>query len=192
MLRPCHAAFGPAALCLRCLLDELLQRLPAPAPRQPCCADGVDDEVDGCAGAAERGVVLEGELDARFLQLCCPGLEAARQALQRVRCLSQRPALVEQVQLHPTSSMHAILKDGLCIQLAATAGPCLHCVFALPPDMQGTVAWTLSRCCAGRQRADSKSRPVRQEGRAQDHAGLAAASSCRAALLRSSRTACAC
>lgn len=31
-LKPSHEAFGPAALCLRCLLDELLERLGPPRP----------------------------------------------------------------------------------------------------------------------------------------------------------------
>ena len=45
--------------------------------------------MEGAAdSAAERSVRVEGELDARFLLLCCPGLEQARQALQ-VRALSR-------------------------------------------------------------------------------------------------------
>ncbi|BDA45455.1 hypothetical protein COCOBI_07-2420 [Coccomyxa sp. Obi] len=37
-LKPAHESFGPAALCLRCLLDELLERLPPPLPdsEAPC------------------------------------------------------------------------------------------------------------------------------------------------------------
>jgi hypothetical protein len=33
-LRPSHKDFSPAALCLRCLLDDLLDRLPPAAPQQ--------------------------------------------------------------------------------------------------------------------------------------------------------------
>ena len=139
-LRPSHARFGPAALCLRALLDDLLQRLsplqvqlaasaplgaaagPTPAPEMlaaigarllptsplpdmtsqgTVCAEplqgvdlrttGVAEQGGGCSGVAdegaagsmaERSVRAEGELDARFLLLCCPGLEQARQVLQ--------------------------------------------------------------------------------------------------------------
>lgn len=36
-LKPCHKGFSPAALCLRCLLEDLLDRHPGPTPSKRDC-----------------------------------------------------------------------------------------------------------------------------------------------------------
>ncbi|KAK9901211.1 hypothetical protein WJX75_000422 [Coccomyxa subellipsoidea] len=79
-LKPSHEAFGPAALCLRCLLDELLERLGPPRPADSSPKPDLLELVPG--DALESSLAIENELDARFLLLCTPQLEQARHALQ--------------------------------------------------------------------------------------------------------------
>ena len=73
-LRPGHAGFGLPALCMRALLDELALHVPlTPAEGQLAADSAAADE------AAQRSTAVEGELDARFVQLCCPQLGQALQ-----------------------------------------------------------------------------------------------------------------
>ncbi len=62
----------------------MLQQLPPASMQLPRAGAREPEQARGWGGAAERSATLEGELDVRFLLLCCPGLEAARQALQQV------------------------------------------------------------------------------------------------------------
>ena len=73
-MRPGHASFRLPALCMRALLDELALHVPlTPAEGQVAADSAAADE------AAQRSTAIEGELDARFVQLCCPQLGQALQ-----------------------------------------------------------------------------------------------------------------
>ncbi|KAK9820041.1 hypothetical protein WJX72_005403 [[Myrmecia] bisecta] len=78
LLRPQHARFGLAAFCMRSILDDFWEHLGGEAvltARNACSL--------GPEGVAEDELrVLEGiNLDARYMQQCCPALEACRAAL---------------------------------------------------------------------------------------------------------------
>ena len=78
-LLPGSAQFGPVASCLRCVLDDHLE--------QSAEIDRTDSEADAAWLSAlqdwESTAELQGPVsDARYLQLCCPLLEQARQAIQ--------------------------------------------------------------------------------------------------------------
>ena len=73
-LRPGHAGFGQPALCMRALLDELALHVPLTPAEGQVAADSAAAEE-----AAQRSTAIEGELDARFVQLCCPQLGQALQ-----------------------------------------------------------------------------------------------------------------
>jgi len=85
-LQPRDAAFGPAALCLRCALDDAIGRLPPPPPQAP------EQQTNAAAAAGAAGLYGEelarqlaqadGLLDGRFMGLCCPPLQSCRAALQ--------------------------------------------------------------------------------------------------------------
>ena len=73
-LRPGHAAFTLPALCMRAVLDELAQHVPLSSAQ--------DDMTSREAQSEEltlSSIAVEGELDARFVQLCCPQLTSALQ-----------------------------------------------------------------------------------------------------------------
>ena len=73
-LRPGHAGFGLPALCMRALLDELALHVPLkPAEGHVAADSAAADE------AAQRSTAVGRELDARFVQLCCPQLGQALQ-----------------------------------------------------------------------------------------------------------------
>ena len=72
-LRPGHAAFRLPALCLRAALDELAQHVPLSA-----APDGVTLQDAALEEAVRLSMAIEGELDARFVQLCCPQLTALK------------------------------------------------------------------------------------------------------------------
>ena len=73
-LRPGHAAFKLPALCMRAVLDELAQHVPHNAPQ-----DGASLHDAALDKAVLSSVAIEGELDARFLQMCCLQLSTALQ-----------------------------------------------------------------------------------------------------------------
>ncbi|KAK9821451.1 hypothetical protein WJX81_000950 [Elliptochloris bilobata] len=80
VLRPGHPAFGPAALCLRCLLDMFMERMAAAGVALPQAKpDGGGATWETLVRVGETG---DGDVDARLLQLCCPLLDHARRALQ--------------------------------------------------------------------------------------------------------------
>lgn len=135
MLRPTCASFSPAALCLRCLLDEVLQQLPPAAAgvELPRAGAGEPDEAAGWGGAAERSAALEGELDVRFLLLCCPGLEAARQALQQVISCTSMPQVLPAAQAVTFARHeHSIIMRGSNRMSALPCSACMHCPHAIP------------------------------------------------------------
>ena len=70
-LRPGHATFRLPALCMRAALDELAQHVPLSA-----APDGVALQDAALKEAVLSSIAIEGELDARFVQLCCPQLSA--------------------------------------------------------------------------------------------------------------------
>ena len=79
-LRPGHAAFKLPALCLRAALDELALHVPLTSAQ---------DDVTPHHAALEEAVLLstavEGELDARFVQLCCPQLNSTLQVCEQLQ-----------------------------------------------------------------------------------------------------------
>lgn len=83
-LRPGHAAFTLPALCMRAVLDELAQHVPlSPAQDDVTLRKAQSEEL------ALASIAIEGELDARFVQLCCPQLTTALQVHQhpQPRCI---------------------------------------------------------------------------------------------------------
>ena len=85
MLLPEHPNFGLMQLCLRCVLDDHLEQA------QEIEVSEVELEGEWQAAVAQleqlsaEGGRLSG--DSRYMQLCCPALEGAHQALQ-VSCFS--------------------------------------------------------------------------------------------------------
>lgn len=76
-LRPASEQFGLAALCLRCVLDQLLGRLaPLVAAAAAVGSPGAQPPLQLHAAAATAAA------DPRFVELCCPMLEQARRVLQ--------------------------------------------------------------------------------------------------------------
>jgi hypothetical protein len=63
-LQPDAAGFGPAALCLRCVLDDALSRLP---PQQALKQQATV--------TAEQLAAADAALSSRFMQLACPPLQ---------------------------------------------------------------------------------------------------------------------
>ncbi len=80
-LRPGHAAFTLPALCMRAALDELAQHVPLSSAQ-----DGITSSEARSEELALSSIAFEGELDARFVQLCCPQLTTALQVHQHL-CL---------------------------------------------------------------------------------------------------------
>jgi hypothetical protein len=106
-LQPGSQGFGPAALCLRSLLEDCLAQAglqPAAAPAAAAAAaaaaagaeqpehhraNGGDCRGEGAPAPAAAQEALQQSLasplvehiDARYLELCCPGLEALRRQL---------------------------------------------------------------------------------------------------------------
>lgn len=70
-LRPGRAAFGLPALCMRAALDEMALHVPLSAG-----PDGATLQDAALEEAVLLSIAIEGELDARFVQLCCPRLSA--------------------------------------------------------------------------------------------------------------------
>lgn len=95
-LQPRDAAFGPAALCLRCALDDAIDRLPPPPPQAP------EQQTNAAAAAGAAGLhgeelarqlaQADGLLDGCFMRLCCPPLQSCRAALQVRSDLCQPPS----------------------------------------------------------------------------------------------------
>ena len=85
-LRPGHTAFKLAALCMRAMLDELALHVPLSVAR-----DGMPSHDAALEEAVLSSVAIEGELDARFVQLCCPQLTTALQVCHdaQTRCHEQ-------------------------------------------------------------------------------------------------------
>ncbi|KAI3423926.1 hypothetical protein D9Q98_009760 [Chlorella vulgaris] len=88
-LQPQHPGFSLAAFCLRSVLDDFAERIGphhlAPAPRSGTSNSSggsllVSSNGGGGTCAALAGLeAVDGLLDSRFLYLCCPSLEHARQ-----------------------------------------------------------------------------------------------------------------
>ena len=79
-LRPGHATFKLAALCVRAVLDEMALHVPLSSAQ--------DDSALHHAALEEAllsSTAIEGELDARFVQLCCPQLTTALQVSMDAR-----------------------------------------------------------------------------------------------------------
>lgn len=84
-LRPQRAGFSLAAFCLRSVLDDFAERMGPDLMPSRTLVDGGDGEADGGGEAAAGCPALaslaaaDGLLDSRFLHLCCPALDHARQ-----------------------------------------------------------------------------------------------------------------
>ena len=80
ILLPEHPAFGPLQLCLRCVLDTHFEH----AQEIELCEVETDDSWQEAVTSMEQVASEAGRLsgDSRYMQLCCPALEHARQALQ--------------------------------------------------------------------------------------------------------------
>ena len=80
ILLPQSAKFGPMALCLRTVLDEHLEQM-AEVEIMPEVMLGGDwlKALDSWQAAVK---LSRSVLDVRYMQLCCPLLEHARQAVQ--------------------------------------------------------------------------------------------------------------
>jgi hypothetical protein len=85
-LQPSSQGFGPAALCLRLLLEEcLLQAGLQPAAAAPAAAQAAAPAEQLAAHEALQlslASPLAALVDARFMDLCCPGLEGLRRQLR--------------------------------------------------------------------------------------------------------------
>ena len=96
MLLPSHPGFGPVELCVRCVLDDHLERVQEMQLNgEPPDASWTEalQEMQGVGGEPGR---LSG--DSRLMQLCCPTLEAARQALQVICTRRNLSSLDKQMQ----------------------------------------------------------------------------------------------
>lgn len=81
MLLPEHPDFGPTQLCLRCALDDQLEQVQEIELQDKAEIDAAWQEaVAALAQQPAEKQRLSG--DSRYMQLCCPALEGARQALQ--------------------------------------------------------------------------------------------------------------
>lgn len=76
LLQPGGAGFGPAALCLRCSLEDALPRL-LPSPQQQQQPSNYEPTILACELAAADAV-----LSGRFMELACPPLRFCRTQLQ--------------------------------------------------------------------------------------------------------------
>jgi hypothetical protein len=81
-LQPASASFGPAAFCLRAVLDEFAERM-GPELLGPSLGIDLNGGTDGgtACPALSSLATVDGLLDTRFLHLCCPVLEHGRQLL---------------------------------------------------------------------------------------------------------------
>ena len=73
--------FGPVAACLRCILDDHLERS-AEVEFAEVEVEADADWLGALQGWESIADLRRSVLDARYLQLCCPLLEQARQAIQ--------------------------------------------------------------------------------------------------------------
>ena len=80
MLLPEHPGFGPMQLCLRCVLDDHLEQAQEIEVSETELGEDWQAAVSQLEQLSAEGGRLSG--DSRYMQLCCPALESARQALQ--------------------------------------------------------------------------------------------------------------
>ena len=82
-LLPDSARFGPVALCLRCMLDDHLEHVGDVELDDPNADTAWLSALQDWESTAD---LQRPVIDARFLHLCCPLLEQARQAIQVMPC----------------------------------------------------------------------------------------------------------
>lgn len=83
-LLPQSRAFGPVALCMRCVLDDHLEQVAGVEMLNTVCDEAWQALVQTWGETAD---LRRPVLDPRCIQLCCPLLEHARQAVQVMQCL---------------------------------------------------------------------------------------------------------
>jgi hypothetical protein len=80
-LQPAQGQFGLAAFCLRAVLDDFAERMGPEV--MPTSSGGIGSSSGGGGASACPALAslaaADGLLDTRFLHLCCPTLEHARQ-----------------------------------------------------------------------------------------------------------------
>eukprot|EP00887_Chlorella_sp_A99_P005741 scaffold1.g5741.t1 len=103
-LTPQHEGFDLAALCLRSLLDDFLERVGPDLVAHSCRAFGGGAGPGGGGGPVRAGgppppvplagglAAADGLLDSRYLQLCCPTLEHAHQLFRATRAAASSAA----------------------------------------------------------------------------------------------------
>lgn len=79
VLLPQSAAFGPVALCLRSVLDDHLEQIADIEVTEAGSDDAWQTLVKSWSEAAD---LRQAVVDPRYMQLCCPLLEHARQTVQ--------------------------------------------------------------------------------------------------------------
>ncbi|KAA6417830.1 MAG: hypothetical protein FRX49_12186 [Trebouxia sp. A1-2] len=129
VLLPQSAAFGPAALCLRSVLDDHLEQIADIEVTQAASDDAWQALVKTWSEAAD---LRQPVVDPRYMQLCCPLLEHARQAVQASISAETAPWDGKRLKLKGIRKIHPSQPPGVSPNIQALTPPAVAAAADMP------------------------------------------------------------